>query len=409
MVRLSTDRTRRVVWRIRFAAGLAIASTFAAGSVYAVKSGLADVAFRRGDAESIDLARRLAPGDASYQAQEFVLTNNLSYLNRTVSLNTYYSWAWIQLGLAAENTGNAARAEQYLERAANVDRTFTPRWVLCDFSFRHAKEARFWHWAHEALAIRDADPRAVFRLAWREAPDGGAILEKAQIPPGPASKKFLSFLLEEQASAARWPLVQKLLPAAEPDQKPLLISHVEKLIANGNASDAVSLWNALCERSYLPFQPLRPEQQRSLTNADFAAPFSGRGFDWRMEAHPGITRELDAEPRELKLQLSGAQPEQCTVLSQRLPVVARAHEEFQFESRLESAHPQEGMCWKIRDSSGSVIAESAPLTNSSWTRTRVSFITTASPLVTLSLEYQRPLGATRLAGVLSLRALATGP
>ena len=303
-------------------AGLAVTTALVAGSLLAVKCGVADLAFRHGGASGIDFARQLAPGDATYLAREFVLTNNLSYIDQVISLDPYYSWAWIQRGLAAENTGDAALAERYLERAADFDRTFTPRWVLCDFSFRHEKQERFWYWAHQALTIQDADPRGVFRLAWRKAPDRDAVLAKAQIPPGPVTKKFLSFLLEEQPSA-------------------LLSS-------------------------------------------------------------PGIKREMSVIPGELKLQFSGAQANPCAVLSQHIPVVPGQREEFRFESRFEPVQADEGLRWRIRDALGAVIAESASLS-------RISFVSTASPLVNLSLEYERPSGAKPLAGVLILRGPVNGP
>ena len=281
---------------------------------------------------------RIAPGDAVYLARWSMLTQNdeeaVASLQRAASLNPYYSWVWIQLGLRAERDGQHELAGQYLLRASQIDRRFTPRWTLSDFYFRRQRTDLFWHWAREALRIKDGEPRLVFRLAWRMAPDAKTIIARALPDDDRARNAFLSFLLAEARPqpASEIPL---LIPAASPGQGPPLVSYCDELIESGRVAEAVEIWNAASRRKLIPFSPIGPEEGATLTNADFSNAPSGHGFDWIWHQPSGVTTEPDAAPGEWKLRLSGRQEDRISILSQRVPVSAGRPYEMQFRSRVD--------------------------------------------------------------------------
>ncbi|MGA2715356.1 MAG: hypothetical protein ABSG41_19825, partial [Bryobacteraceae bacterium] len=229
MLRLSTAAVHVSRLLLCGAAGLLAL----AGSLWSLVLGYSDLEFRRGNAADVALALRAAPMDAGYLAQWSLLTGNpeesIRSLEKAVSYNPYYSWAWIQLGLAAEADGRNDLAERDLWQAASVDRGFAPRWALCDFFFRRRNTERFWYWSKQALDIDDAESGPVFRLDWRMDPDARIILDRGIPPNKTARRKFLKFLTEARPAGGVFAVVSDLLPAAERDDIPSLISYTSKL------------------------------------------------------------------------------------------------------------------------------------------------------------------------------------
>src|ERR1022692_2043017 len=78
---------------------------------------------------SLSLALGTAPDSAEY----YLLSGDL---DRAVSLNPRYTAAWIARGLEAEAAGDRKKAEASLKRAADIDRTYLPRWTLANFYLR---------------------------------------------------------------------------------------------------------------------------------------------------------------------------------------------------------------------------------------------------------------------------------
>jgi hypothetical protein len=179
-----------------------------------------------------------------------------------------------------------------------------------------------------------------------------------------------------------------------------------------DVKQALSLWNTLCERRLLPFRAVLPDSANVLTNADFSTFPSGNVFDWQFLVSDGITSEKDIPSREFKIRLSGLQPENCRILSQRIAVEPGRRYEFDFHVRVTGAASLTGLRWKILEGSvsGHTLAESPDLAMSDSNDRALTF-SSDEPLVTLALDYDRPRGTTRLAAQvaisqLSLRAAA---
>ena len=83
----------------------------------------------------------------------------ITLLKRAVELNPFNVEAWIQLGLTFEmERHDAASAERYFLRAAQVDRMFLPKWTLTNFYFRQQNEREFFRWAKATLEITPYSP-----------------------------------------------------------------------------------------------------------------------------------------------------------------------------------------------------------------------------------------------------------
>ncbi len=177
MTHMSTRDFHR--W-LRYVVAGSVMLTLAAMAAWSLSLGYSDAQFRMATRDSVHRAAWVSPGDATYIGQGSLLENPAEArrdLEKAVALDPYYAWAWIQLGLAAESSGDVADAQKFLSQAARVDHLFATRWVLCDFYYRQAKFDLFWYWVHQALEIDESDSRPIFRLAARVLPDPTALFE----------------------------------------------------------------------------------------------------------------------------------------------------------------------------------------------------------------------------------------
>jgi len=360
--------------------------------------GFADLEFRRGDQIGLRRALRIAPLDAGYLAKWSLVTGNAAEarqsLQEAVASDPWYSWAWIQLGLAQEAAGQASLAEHDLLRAAAVDRGFDPRWALCNYYFRRNAWPSFWGWTRAALSNDSTDSVPVLRLAWRATPDVRVILDRAVPPNDTARRKLLKFLIAEHPLGADFSAISTLLPATTPDDAPMLNSYANKLLDAREITHAVEVWNSMCDRHLLPFARIQSGSSNLLTNAAFASPPSNWAFDWHFIPAEGITAENHAVG-SFALAFSGNEPEHWRILTQRVAVQAQKRYEF----KNSGTPPASGLAWKILEAQ-KTLAESSHRTDG-----EIQFVPSTS-LVTIAFDYDRPRGETRLAGQITISGLS---
>ena len=94
---------------------------------------------------------KLALGTTADDAEYYLLAGDF---DRAVSLNPRSAAAWIARGLEAETAGDRKKAEASLKRAAEIDRTYLPRWTLANFYLRAGDLPSFWIWARRAMPSR---------------------------------------------------------------------------------------------------------------------------------------------------------------------------------------------------------------------------------------------------------------
>lgn len=384
---------------------------FLIAAYWSYRLGRADLLFRKGTQESVSRAVDLLPGHSQYRVRrsEWNEAGRIADLKAAVALNRYNSQAWIELGLIAERQNDFAGAERCLLEAAEVDKTFVPRWTLANYYFRRQEEDEFWCWAREALEMSYGDVTALYRLCWRLSSDPSAILDQV-IPEDPDHLvRYLLFLLKEDRLTAAEPVAARLIPTGGARHKAILLGYCDRLIAAKEVTAALETWNCLLVNRLLSYAVLSPGNGASLTNGDFAVPPLSHGFDWRVPSTNGIAASLSDAPKYLKISVSGRQPERCNLLVQYVPLVADSEYRFQYSFMTSGASPDSGLRWRVFDeSTGAELASSAEsLSRDDWGTGRLVFRTGAeTTLARLTLRYERAPGTVRLEGSLALRKVS---
>ena len=288
----------------------------------------------------------------------------------------------MRLGVRAELAGDYLLAEQSLLAAAARSRLYQPRYLLAQYYFRRQDAGRFWPWARAALEAAWGNAAPVFELGWRMRPDA-AWLSVNLIPTRREMvRQYLAYLTSRERWDASAAEARKLLPAAAGADLTYLIAYGEARLSRGDAVEASEIWNALCRRRLLAFEPLDPAGDRLVTNGDFRQAPSGRGFDWRLIEQTGVSAA--AERGELRVVFTGRQAERCPVAWQYVPTSPGTRYRLQWEARTGLGGPPSGIAWVISDAE--LRAESAHSRE----------FLAAKNLTRICLSYQRPLGSARL-------------
>jgi hypothetical protein len=353
---------------------------------------------------SARLALGLTRDDAEYhfrQWQEEAAEHpQSSELDRALALNPRYTEAWIALGLREETDGDRPRAEATLLHAAEIDRTYMPRWTLASFYLRHGDAEDFWIWARRAAGMA-YDPGALFQLCWRASGDAREILERA-IPDDPGIRRaYFDFLLRTKRLDAARPLVEEIGRTAGPSDKARLLWYCDAAIAVRRVKPAIEAWNALAARRVIPYGALDPAAGVSLTNGDFAAQPLTQGFDWRALRVEGASLSFDMAAHEMALSLEGRQPESCDLVEQYAPVLSGARYCFRYRYRTRDLAAETGLGFRILNGlTGDEIAGgSVPASSGDGGEGAITFSTPEGcDLLRIPLYYRRPAGSMRAEG-----------
>src|SRR5215471_4555346 len=128
--------------------GLAIMA-LAIGGYFSARLAWADWRFRANTYASVRRAVELDPGNARYHAwlaefEEYEGRDPAAELAIAASLNPNDSSIWIRLGLRAESQRDFAQAEQFLVKAAGIDKLYAPRWALANYYARRGDAEQMW-------------------------------------------------------------------------------------------------------------------------------------------------------------------------------------------------------------------------------------------------------------------------
>jgi len=300
-------------------------------------------------------------------------------ISHTVEKNPLDSSAWIALGLAAEQAGDVPLASAYVLRAEKVDRQYLPAWTAANFFYRHPNDVEFWRAAIQAAAMSYDDPAPLIDLVDHREARAVAALERLGDTPR-LERGYLRFLIAQ----SRWPEAQevaaKLELRREPEDRELLASLSDHLIAAG-----------------------RVEAPLPLTNGDFRTRPSGHGFDWRVTAPPGGGYRW--EPARLRFWLASSTPDACPLLDQWV-VFAPAKYRLRYQYRTEGLAEPTGLRWVVsregmEEASGPALASAAGgYHNAEWT-----FDVQKRGIYQLQLVYLREPGTIHKEGWLELTSV----
>jgi hypothetical protein len=373
-------------------------------SYRALRMAFADSLFRQNTIASVQRAIRWEPDNASYYTwlaslQEFAGQDPNNALLASVKLNPWDSSTWIRLAEHAEAREDQVPAERYLLRAAMIDQQFSPRWALMNFYFRQGRQEPFWLWTTKALAMSYGDLAPVFDLCWKMTTDASVI--RRAIPSRPVLlAQYLAYLMATGRLQVADQVAQDLSSQATESERPVLLTFCDRSIAAGHAASALAVWNAMCERKLLPFAPLHPEAGVSLTNGDFALPFSSQGFDWNVTKAPEI--ELSSVPGGVAFTLSGDQPPDSELAIQYVPVLPRTRYNLHFQYRVGAASMR-GVGWTVTPASPETPFQELTSGIDEWRDGNYPFGPVDVALCRLILKAVRIPGNTRPEGRFSLR------
>ena len=379
------------------------------GTYWAVRLAWADHLSRSQDLTAREQGVRLFPAATLYgrlaEKREEWGGDPVPDLERAAALEPENAEWRVRLGLRAELWGDLALAETSYLAAARLSRLYQPRYLLAQYYFRRQNADGFHAWSRAAFLTAYGDVTPLLDLCRRLEPDGEWLAGQAPGERPEIAAQILLFLAGHQPSGAARGLALRLTAEAKPEHLPALLEYINRCVAAGDGGSATRVWNALCMRALLPDRPLDAREGESLTNGNFQHAPSGMGFDWRMERAPWVGFAYSAAG--LRVTLSGDQPESCLLASEFVPVAPGRRYRLRL-SRLPAGTPSvDGLAWVVYDVSGKALA-TAPGAD--------GWLTFESPdgsrpieILRLGLRYERPLGATRLAGSFTIAGVQLEP
>jgi len=325
-------------------------------------------------------------------------------LRKATELDPLNSAYWIRRGVRAEFAGDPKAAERLYLEASRVSRLFGPRIMLMNFYFRQGDQAQFWKWAKAAFEMSYGDLDGTFLLCWQMAPDAKAILDRA-LPKNPAIRaQFLGFVVRQAGVAAARPVADELLTHADAASRVALLDYCEELLAAKRAADAREVWLGLAHSGLVAAMEAGPSKNL-IYNAGLAVSPLQRGFDWRMISNPEVAVAPDGNPGEIRMELSGNQPEETEVLSQVVALDDGTSYRFSFVERT-SSHSDPGLTWQIEDmETGRELARLPIAESDDWAGQAVQLKAPQTPFIRLVLKYQRRPGTVRFEGQVLIRQL----
>jgi tetratricopeptide (TPR) repeat protein len=356
-------------------------------------------------------ALHIARGNAGYwlhlaDALEADGDSGTADIQRAAQADPYNANIWIRAGLDAELNGNYPEAERDLLRAAALSRQYGPRWALVNYYYRRGDAERFWPWAKSALELSYGDRKLLFDLCWNMQPVGEAVLRRG-IPDKPKIlREYLGFLLETQRPEAALAVARRLEEQASNDDRDLLLWYANVMLGQRRWQAALSTWNALCLRKLVHYAPLDAGQGRLLTNGDFKSEPMDSGFDWHIPQVRGVSAAHSENPSWLRFNLDGTQPENCWLVYQFVPVVARQRYALRFRYRTENIAAETGLQWKLidPDTGTEIPLEAVSLSSNEWTNAALKFTAPAEiQNAQVALVYQRHPGTVRIEGTVWLK------
>jgi hypothetical protein len=219
---------------------------------------------------------------------------------------------------------------------------------------------------------------------------------------------YLSFLIETNRPGAL-AAVSRKVPATE-QHRDRLFSVTEKLIREGDESNAVAVWNRLADAGHTGTEPLDPVEGRSTTNASLLQ-LPPRGFNWRSANLTGATL-IFRSSGGLRIEFSGDQPENGDVLFQWLPVEPEQDYKLRVRYASNNIHQATGLRWSVQESeSGADLsggqAVLAPVAEGT---AEAKFRSPAQVrLLRLTLTYARVPGTVRIDGDVTLHEVRVVP
>ncbi len=372
--------------------------------------------FERDTSSSVSKAAGLLPYNGAYLARlaAWAPAQKFFLLRRAVELNPFDFESLIQLGIFSEfQKHKDAQAERYYLQAEEVNKMFLPKWTLTNYYFRHGRTAEFFRWATASLAITPYSPEPIFLQMWLMSQDGTKIARA--MPDRPRILlPYAWFLSNNQRTATIAPVVQRLIgDTAKMDPRAWgrddLVAMIEdRLVAQGDGNSALAIWSSMAKAGWI--QDGVPSTSHPVTNGDFRRTLYQHGFDWIPLSPRGVRVDQIASESLIRLQFSGDEPEQCSILEQYIPLEANRTYDLRWRVQAALAEEPSGLSWHLvpvkQGGTPEILSGDLGTTGSGEWRFRTP---AAAGLSRLTLEYARPLGHVRTRGTVLLKSVSSNP
>lgn len=374
-------RSLRLGWSCPRLAIAPVAAALILGVFVAGRDAYADLLFTKGTVASVTRAVQVSGGRTEYHRRLAALDpeHAVQHLRIALRLNPLDTRSRIELATEVEATGGVQEAEQLLREAARLDKQYAPAWALANHYLRTGATSAFWHWARRAAEMAPENLSGLFELCFHATEDPRVVYEHV-VQDTRLVSRYIAFLVQQGRSESVADLIATIRGPL--DREPLL-SATDALLRSGDNARAHIIWTRLAGR------------QATITNGDFSANISGRGFDWRFHPHPGIET---SQSGGVSITLTGEQPERWDILTQPLALPAGAEFTIRVRYRTTDMPPVTGLSCQV--GSEEPIAFHA---STDWTE--VTQTGTADSGGFLALRYVRPLGTTRAAGRIELQEI----
>ncbi len=370
--------------------------------------------FEQDTSSSVPKAAALLPYNGAYLARlaAWVPAQKLPLLKRAVELNPFDFESLIQLGVSSEfQKHDDAQAERYYLQAADVNKMFLPKWTLTNFYFRHGRTAEFFRWASASLAITPYSPEPIFLQMWLMSQDGAKIARA--MPDRPRILlPYAWFLSNNQRTSMIAPVVQRLVgDTAKMDPRAWgrddLVAMIEdRLVAQDDGNSALAIWSSMAKAGWI--QEEVPSTSHPVTNGNFQRPFYQHGFDWIPLNARGVRIDQIASESLIRLQFSGDEPEQCSILEQYIPLEGNRTYDLRWRLQAALAEEPSGLSWHLLPVNQNAAAEILSGDLGTKDAGEWKFRTPARiQLGRLTLEYARPLGHLRTRGTVLLKSVSS--
>jgi hypothetical protein len=374
----------------------------AAYAIYAsIRLSRADIAYRENTSESLRSAARLDPRNAAIPLAlgvqlDLAGADPEPEFRAAAALSPVLAEPWLRLGVLAEARGDLQAAERHLLHAADLERLLRSRAVLMSFYFRRGDSAAFWRWARLAFERGHGDLAPLFNLCWQMAADPAEVYDKAIPRNHFLLRSYVSYLLARGTAAALSQPARDLAAVATPKDADVLLAACDRLFEDSPA-EAIALWNAVCLRGVIPYQPLDPDRAPALVNPGFRNAPLQQGFDWRVQRSSEISTALVPDGG-IEFSFTGRQPQSVLLLWQRLPVPAGRRRRVSIEYRTDRVSSPSGLHFEVEDRAGAMLPASETIRTET-----IEFVGPPSGAATIRLRYERPIGSVRTEGTVAIR------
>lgn len=289
----------------------------------------------------VDQALRLSPGDPDARVNRAALLSQrgdhgqaAAELERAAQLRPRDYYLWLELGMARDRMGDAARAELAFRESKRLAPHYAqPAWQLGNLLFRAGRQEEALEELTRAAKTDSTFVPAVIELSWAARPNPTAVREMLKPQTSLEHLALARFFAKHAAGAEA---VVEFRKAGTPKREEAA-SLITQLIAQGAYRDAREAW----AYAYLSGNANPEPPDVLIYDGGFERPLTvdDPGFGWRVSQNlPNTNLSHDAaNPREggksLRIDFRGISNSATTVVSQLILVEPKTHYRLQFASR----------------------------------------------------------------------------